>query len=1049
MQRELIIHFISIAPSTNVDKKVVFHLIGSIRHIRRFGNAVSVLPPLFSTKPMRRILFLVLAVSFFTGQTSFSEVHWTVADNIQDVITDHSTLIDGVYHLNKDVYSATDTAAASTGARWTTNNPFTGNLAVGNSRLNVEGSTAFNFGLMVDGAFSLSDAGALNTAGMNGGTGLGVNGDFTATDATIMALGYGAYRSLSGDSFGRGISLRDGDFRMTGGTLDVIGSNFGEGITLEKGSFFQTDVGVTARSLANGVGNTGQGITLKSGDYTMVGGSLGTFAELGDTALILNGGSFTATDATILTFGDGFDDFGGPDESFSAGIWLEKGSFQMNGGTMEARGTDYGEGITLDNGNFVQNGGIVQTNGLLGLVGKAGQGVYLKNGNYEIMNGTLNAYAEYAGAGVMINVGNFIADNATITAWGDGYNDLGTPDEDYSQSIFLENGDFRMTGGTLDAQGSDYGEGITLKNGNFIQNGGHVTTTGTMGKLGLYGQGIIVENGNYELTDGVLDARSSGNGLGLEINNGNFVVNNGTVSAEVRNNWGESLAIYVDKHFDMRSGTLLLMPGDGTGYAVFAETASFGPDSVLRLDMNNDGTLGHLRTYLDTEISDGAKLELGMFDSVTLAKNRKVGGVFLRSNVSGITGTFDAPESTLTLNVVAEKIQADRQYRLTVERTAYASDFLDGNNRSVVESMERNLPAVIDSPNARPLVDIYNTMDRAETVSEIADAARGLTPWQATMFAGMLVNTTDSDQFDLSRNLDALRRQRTTGCDPCTALDGCGTKNPWETWFSGHGNFARYDAVSNSYSDLVLNAWGLRVGLGRKVNGFGRNTVFGAAFDYTHGNIGGDRTDSEFDSYGFLAAIRTDLRRKLWGELVAGYSYARFDQGRYDSLNTRHDSNIDDHLFRLGLSLGRDFHRGSRRLTPIAGLDYTLVHQKGYTESNPNGLGLNVGGDDLNSLRFRLGGEVEWRRGALSLAAHGFYRYEFLDRYASLDTWFSDALEVRFASCGQNISRSSGVLGGRLDWTLSKRTTVGVSYDFTVGDRYDEHWVNLGLRRTW
>ncbi len=1116
---------------------------------------------------MRHTLFIVLAVSLLISRTSFAQIHWTAADNIQNEITNHSTLVDGVYRLHDGDYRATDTATGSSDDPWSGTNPFIGKLAVGNSVLNFEGMTPSNLGLLIDGEFSLSNAGSLNASGTNGGIGLCLAGDFVATDAVTTARGDGYFRYgqapeeidlsigiltkdgdfrmnggtlyaegtnyglgmflengdflqhggqvvvrttpdaqqncgegivlLDGnytvengtldsigcygfyalglvdgdftatnatitatgdgylpsppddDSYGRGIMLYKGNFRMNGGTLDATGSDYGEGITLQEGNFIQTGGRVTAKGIAGQQGLAGQGIVILNGNYTVTDGEVNADGEFGNAGILLDHGDFTANGATISAYGNGFADFPGLDQTFSSGILVGEGDFRMNGGTLDSLGTDFAAGVKLYDGNFVQNGGLVVARGILGSEQFPGQGIHLYVGNYELANGSLHAVGENGGFGVFVPEGDFIAENATVSAFGDGNFESVDYGEHFGRGITVYFGNYRMTGGTLEAVGTDYGEGVTVENGNFVQNGGRVLATGTTGKLGLFGQGIILENGDYLLTDGVLDARSDADGTGLQIDNGDFVVNNGTVSGETRNTIQGGAAIYVENHFDMRSGVLRLMPGDMIGYAAVAGTSSFGKDSILRLDIDRNGIPGIMATMFGTTIADGAKLELGEFDSVALKKNGTVGGVFLHDILNGIRGTFDGPESTLTLDIKALKSADRREYRLAITRTAYASDYLDGNNRAVARSMERNLPSVLENPKARPLVDAYSAMDRAENVSEIADIARGLTPWQATMYAGMLVNLTDSGQFGLSRNIDALRRQRTTGCDPCEAASGCVAKNPWQGWFSGHGNFARYDAASDSYSDLDLDAWGIRAGLGRKVDGLGRNTVFGAAFDYTHGKIDGSRTDTDFDSYGFLAAIRTDLRRKLWGELVAGYSYARFDQGRYDYSDTRHDSKVDDHLFRLGMSLGRDYQKGNRRLTPIAGLDYMLVHQKGYTESNLNGLGLNVGGDDLNSLRLRLGGEVEWRRGKWSLAAHGFYRYEFLDRYALLDSWFSDVPEVGFASCGPNIGRSSGVLGGRLDWALSKRTTTYVSYDFTVGDRYDEHWVNLGLRRIW
>lgn len=865
-------------------------------------------------------------------------------------------------------------------------------------------------------------------------------GDYSATDTALLDAS-GVENGFSGN-----LGLRDLNFSGRGNANDRFGLFVDGNLLMEKG----TVLAVSAEKAGFGVGVSG---------------------------------NVHGTDVVISAVGDGY--HGEPSvRNYSRGLSVSRGDVHLNGANVEAVGLNLGEGITLEHGGIFQNGGNMNARGIAGPQDTAGQGIVLYDGNYELTAGTMQAAGENGGVGLWLekgdaDKGNFLADRGTITIDADG-----TGADPFhggvfgSVGIYVMDGRFRLDATSLDITATRDAHGIEIMRGDFVQNDGTLTIRSRDGSDSPEDEkekasiGILVHDGDFSLSGASVNIEA-GNGLGILLKNGdmrldgsevsiltrygngvvvdggNLTVTGGTLTAE---SFDGPVAIYVQNHLGMSSGLLYLKQGNGAGRTVAAGSIGLGEDFTLRLDIGRYGA-GRIEATGDIAIADGARLEVKSFDSVYLDKRTRFGAAFMKSETGVITGEFVQPEDTLTLDYQALKTRDGKEYYLEVARSAFVSEWLQGANRSLAEALEQNLP---EGTDYRPLVEAYDALDRARTVDEMASMARSLTPWQATRFAGILVHRADLDQFDLSRNLGEVRRNRIAPtCDPCMPIGSCTKKDgSWHRWYSAHGNFAHYGGKSASFSDLDVDSYGFRVGLARKIKGFGRNAAFGASFNYTHGDIDGNRSDgyrsdSDFDSYGFLAALRTGLRKHSWLEWTCGYSYARFDQGRYDYSGNRYDSKVDDHLFRFGVGLGRDFRRENTRWTPMVGLDYTWVDQRGYRERGDGGLGLTVRGDELNSLRIRFGAETERRYDRWALSAHGFFRYETLDRSAALDSFFTDAPYVRSKTEGQRLNRCSALIGSKLDWKWTERTNIALSYDFLVGDAFGEHRVDLGLHRSW
>ena len=164
-------------------------------------------------------------------------------------------------------------------------------------------------------------------------------------------------------------------------------------------------------------------------------------------------------------------------------------------------------------------------------------------------------------------------------------------------------------------------------------------------------------------------------------------------------------------------------------------------------------------------------------------------------------------------------------------------------------------------------------------------------------------------------------------------------------------------------------------------------------------------------------------------------------------MGVRQDASPHQHTARLGLEAGQDFwlDNSALRLTPIVGLDYTYAWQSSFKENNLSGIALDVDSEDFNSLRAKIGLDTEYAlTDNLSLGGYGFYRLETLDTHADLSTQMIGTA-VRFETTGQDYERSSGNLGASLDYAITEQISTRAGYDFTFGDHYQGHQLDLSL----
>jgi predicted outer membrane repeat protein len=350
-------------------------------------------------------------------------------------------------------------------------------------------------------------------------------------------------------------------------TNEIIAKGSSRPLAITKATVILGD-GLT---LTGGNKDNGGGVYVTSGSFTMNGGTIsGNTATTGGGVYVTGANSaFTMAGGTIS---------GNTTTSNGGGVYVESGSFTMNGGTIGGSGADKntastsGGGVYINDGNFIMSGGTISGNTLTGSGLTNGGGVYVKSGSFTINGGSVGGNTAKNGGGVYLasnsggNGGQFIMRGGSVsgnTATGTGTVQGGGV---YVASSGTDKG-FTMEGGAISGNTAPTGGGVyAATTGKFKMSGGSVsgnTATGTGGG-GVYVAGA----GTYEFTmkGGAISgttATGTGGGGVYVATSGKFNMTEGSVSGNTAAGTGGG--VYAGGTFSMSGGSISGNTTTGTG----------------------------------------------------------------------------------------------------------------------------------------------------------------------------------------------------------------------------------------------------------------------------------------------------------------------------------------------------------------------------------------------------------------------------------------------------------------------------------------------------
>ncbi len=342
-----------------------------------------------------------------------------------------------------------------------------------------------------------------------------------------------------------------------------------------------------------------------------------------------------------------------------------------------------GGGVFIDGGSFVMNGGEISGNTVTtGIAYTGGGGVFIDNNGSFIMKGgsihgnTVNKTGgptSYGGGGVYINKGTFtMEDNGKIYENISGENGGGV--------LINENAEFKLISGEIlqNTTSEGYGGGVYLVAGNsakFTMSGGKIINNGNYSSLiTSLGGGVYMGGGVFNLSAGEISgnmAKSSNSAGGIHLNNGTCNISGGTISSNKAAAGNNSRGIQVN------TGTLTLYNNvrintdntvyieNNTNYIRLASNFATQSVQTARIELpTNDYSDGRIvisgnnitNQYMQFDleqpgtglwaISDSGKLSTAM---VEINKSGTTQYHFdLKKAIEGISGTSGA----VTLNIL-------------------------------------------------------------------------------------------------------------------------------------------------------------------------------------------------------------------------------------------------------------------------------------------------------------------------------------------------------------------------------------------------------------
>ena len=324
-----------------------------------------------------------------------------------------------------------------------------------------------------------------------------------------------------------------------------------------------------------------------------------------------------------------------------------------NGGTITHLKNDNskpikGRGVYVDKGTFNMYGGTISEN----TANYYGGGVYISSGTVEIFGGTIsgNSADSISGGGVFISSGTLIISGGTITK-NSSVNGGG---------IFVNDGIVKISGGIISRNTADYGGGINIKSGTVEISGG--TISGNEAKE--FGGGVRVFGGTVEIKDGTIIENTAANGGGVYISlnetltmTGGIITKNKVLDEE-NNGAGYGGGVYCAGTYNMSGGTVTVNTAATDGNNVYIhKKGTFNPSGNATID-------GGLVSELYTTVCFNANGGEGKMRSRIIKKGEDTvlpaniftlkDSIFIGWNTE-IDGSGDSYADEATVNVTANE----------------------------------------------------------------------------------------------------------------------------------------------------------------------------------------------------------------------------------------------------------------------------------------------------------------------------------------------------------------------------------------------------------
>ena len=442
-------------------------------------------------------------------------------------------------------------------------------------------------------------------------------------------------------------------------------------------------------------------------------------------------------------------------------------------------------------------------------------------------------------------------------------------------------------------------------------------------------------------------------------------------------------------------------------------------------------------------------------------------------------GVLNGVDSSATFNFRGATIAYDPLV-VVLSLSSYQLQALTPNQAAV--------GANLDSFPVNPSGDMLNVLNALDASGNVPAGLEALSPQRYQIFGDIALADANFLALNVDERLNNLRDGSesidTSAVGGDTAFNGGGesiagwTKNDgkdakdhkteleppkekrWGFFASGDVVLENFDGDKDLSSSKFTSS-GLVLGLDGRIN---EDWVVGALFDYQY-------TSATMDNLGSKANVAS-----YGGGLYSGYhnggyfanGLAAFSRNDYDTsraviiptvggivpgIARFAGANTHGNQFDLNVDGGYDFNVCPNVTAgPIAGLQYVHLGVDDFSELGAGAADLAVSNADVNSLRSRLGGRIEYRKQiakevAFAAETRAEWQHEFLNDSRAISADFIGSGLGGFAVQTTAPQRDAAVLGAGLNVTVRNRMTIFTDYDVQVGQSsWFEQSIRAGLK---
>jgi fibronectin-binding autotransporter adhesin len=780
------------------------------------------------------------------------------------------------------------------------------------------------------------------------------------------------------------------------GTLTLLGNVAASGLSVEEGRLDTT--GTINLSNSSSVAS-GAVFNLSSGSMTGTGAPTMTIAGTGYDATY----TLDVTDPSDVKFTlDIVDSLTNPilnvaeDRSFiisadattpglkSSGSIAGMGVFSLNGGLFMSDGTAFGATELKIEGSG------------LGLLKISGVETFTP-AQTTVNNGTLAIVSD---GGTMtfgdttVTNGDIFAMNTDSTA---GFGNLTVKD---SSSVNVD--------ATMTVTGDLLISPDTPANGAEVNVNSNLSVTGTST---VNDGGILRVNG---------DLTSTG---GLSVASGGTLKGAGTLIGAVTGESGGTVApgnsvgtLNVTGAFTLASGSTLEVTAESdTHYSKVIATGSVTVDAASIVDVTVDGYISN-NAILSVVEGDGS-------------------------------GTINAPTTVNSNNTKVSFTASDSgdgRLFLTASRAAsgFASNATDGNASA--------LGSVLDNVTD-PTSDMQTILDTLEGLSA-GDVDSALQTMEPSVDGGIVSagNLSVGQMLQSISNHFSLARGAASGVstgDADVQTKNTGAKDIWAKAFGTYTKQDKRKGIEGYRADVMGGALGVDFVANEKA-------TFGISTGYAYNKIkpkkaslGNTEADSIQGSLYYSYNNEVDYlgAKAVYFDLIGSFAYSMYEGKRnvaVGGINRQAKAEYDGQQYTVYGEAGYHIPAGDIDLIPLASLQYTRSHFKGYTEKGADSMNLKVNKQNYDLLEMGLGLKIASiiRNEDFDIipSVRGKWLYDFIADKAETTSRFTGG-GASFKTQGAKPPKSSFDIGTTLTFLGKNNVQIDLDYDLNVKNKYQSH----------